>query len=362
VQCVIAIAYRYGSVVRRRHVGPIDVTATFVGASRAFAADSLGDNGGNRYSWRHSIHCGNGHRKLPSADSRSSMQRLGYRLRTACRLVAVAATLACAPGVADAARVAVLSNAYFNETAADFTARVAGHTFTAIDVSASVPALATLTANFDVILLFEDATFSNSTAVGNRVASFAQTGRPVVVGTFYDQDRSDAPTSLPPHGWGALESIDPNTTDGTGTPYAPRSLDFASIVPHPLTAGVTALSSNKWAGGNQAKAGTIVVASWQQTNARGLADPAIAYRITGPACVIHIAIAPSYPILGVAGTDFGGNFYTVWKNAFDFGAAGCVSAAENTAFPIPTLSDAALALTALLLVALGAMARRRQRR
>jgi IPTL-CTERM motif len=296
------------------------------------------------------------------------MQRLDHRLRTACGLVAVATTLACASGVADAARVAVLSNAYFNETAADFAAKVGGHTFTAIDVSASVPTLAALTANFDVILLFEDATFSNSTAVGNRVASFAQTGRPVVLGTFYDQDRSDGPASLPPHGWGALESIDPNTTDGTGTPYAPRSLDVASIIPHPLTAGITALSSNKWAGGNQAKAGTIVVANWQQTNARGLADPAIAYRITGPACVIHVAIAPDYPTVGVAGTDFSGDFYAVWKNAFDFGAAGCVSAAEdtaseNTAFPIPTLSDAALALTALLLAALGgAMARRRQRR
>ena len=47
--------------------------------------------------------------------------------------------------------------------------------------------------------------------------------------------------------------------------------------------------------------GSVVAALWQQPNARGLPDPAIASRVTGPACVIHIAIAPNYPSVGVAG-------------------------------------------------------------
>jgi hypothetical protein len=294
------------------------------------------------------------------------MQTHSLRLRTACGLVAVAVTLCCTAMPAGAARVGVLSNFSFNETAANFNGNVAGHTFTGIDVSTGVPSLATLTTNFDVLLLFEDETFANATAVGNRVASFAQTGRPVVLGTFYDQDRSDASPSLAPHGWGALEGIDPNTTDGVGTPYALRTLATSSMLDHPLTLGITSLAtlnpSKSFAGGNEAKAGSVVAARWQQPNARGLPDPAIAYRVTGPACVIHIAIAPNYPSVGVAGTDFAGDFYQVWKNAFDFAAAGCLVATLPNAYAVPTLSEVALALTALLVAALGGRAVRRRRR
>ena len=274
---------------------------------------------------------------------------------TACRAVAVTALLAAASGAADAARVGVLSNNYFNETAADFNAKVPGHTFTGVDVSATVPTLSTLTTNFDVLLVFEDSPFANAPAVGNVVTAFANTGRSVVLGTFYDQDRSDASIALGPHGWGALETIDPNTTDGVGTPYTPRSLNPLSIVPHPLTTGVLTLTATQFAGGNQAKAGTFVVANWAQTNARGLADPAIAYRITGAACVIHVAIAPSYPTIDA--THFGGDFYRAWRNAFDFGAGGCVFG-SNVAV-IPALSPVALVLAALLLTALGGFALRR---
>lgn len=233
---------------------------------------------------------------------------------------------------AHAARVAVLSNAFASETAANFNSKIPGDTFTGIDVTTSVPSLNTLLANYDVVLLFEDSTFANSTAVGNQVAAFANAGRAVVLGTFYDQDRSDAiGGSIVPHGWGNLEQIDPNTTDGVGTAYMARTLNAATIVPSPLTQGVTSLSALRgnpgpYAGGNQAKPGTTVVATWTQPNARGLPDPAIAFRVTGHACVIQIGIAAQYPVLATyntLGTDFGGNFYQVWKNAFDFGAAGC---------------------------------------
>ena len=131
---------------------------------------------------------------------------------------------------------------------------------------------------------------------------------------------------------------------------------------HPLTAGVTTLTAGQWAGGNQAKPGTIVVANWLQKNARGNPDPAIAYRITGPACVIHVAIAPDYPIGGVPGTDFGGDFYRVWRNAFDFGAAACSTGPTPDPFAIPSHSPASLALTALLLLLFGGFSRRLTRR
>jgi hypothetical protein len=294
---------------------------------------------------------------------RLSMQARRFRYVTACAAVALATLLADAAPV-HAARVGVLSNNKENETAADFNAKIAGHTFTAVDVSASTPSLVTLTANYDVLLLFEELTFSNATSVGNVVASFANTGRPVVLGTFYDQDRSDGSPLFSPNGWGALETIDPNTTDGVGTPYTARSLDAASIVAHPLTAGVSTLTSAGFAGGNQAKPGSIVVANWVQKNAKGNADPAIAYRLTGAACVIHVAIAPHYPT--VAPTEFGGDFYRVWRNAFDFGAGGCKSSggtiSGNDLIAIPTLSAAALLLTALLIAAAGGIAHRRSRR
>jgi hypothetical protein len=266
---------------------------------------------------------------------------------------------------AHAARVAILSNMWSAETAADYNAKITGHVFTGIDVSSTVPALSTLLANYDVVLLFEDTTFVNATAVGNRVADFANTGRAVVLGTFYDQDRSDATGgTTTPHGWGALETIDPNTTDGVGTAYAVRTLAPASIVFHPLTSGVTSLSALRgnpgpYAGGNQAKAGTNVVAAWAQLNARGLTDPAIAYRKTGLACVIHIGIAPQYgvlPTFSTFGTDFGGDFYRVWKNAFDYGAHGC------RASPIPTLSQWGYALMTGLMLAFGSVALRNRAR
>lgn len=233
---------------------------------------------------------------------------------------------------AHAARVAVLSNAWSAETAADFNAKIHGHVFTGYDVSASTPALDVLLANYDAILLFEDSVFVNATAVGNRVAEFANAGRGVVLGTFYDQDRSDAAAgAAQPHGWGALETIDPNTTDGVGTPYAVRTLASDSIVAHPLTAGVTSLSALRgspgpYAGGNQAKSGTTVVAAWSQRNARGGVDPAIAYRVTGAACVIHVGIAPQYAVVArfnTYGTDFAGDFYRAFANAFDFAASDC---------------------------------------
>jgi hypothetical protein len=284
------------------------------------------------------------------------------RVRFTTAAIAIAAATSLASGFSHAARVGILSNNHATETAADFNAKIPGHTFAAINVSVTVPTLSSLTSNYDMLLLFEDSTFANAPLVGNVVAAYANTGRAVAVGTFYDQDRSDGPPAFSPNGWGALENLDPNTTDGVGTAYAPRTLDPASIAAHPLTAGVTTLFSDKWAGGNQAKAGTIVVSNWLQKNAKGNADPAIAYRITGAACVIHIAIAPDYPTIGVAGTDFGGDFYRAWRNAFDFGAATCKTGPTADPTAIPALSPIALALTALLLLACGGLARRSMRR
>jgi hypothetical protein len=277
-------------------------------------------------------------------------------------VVAVSAALVLA-APAFAARVGVLSNKYAGQTAADFNARIPAHVFTPLDTSTTIPTLKALTDAFDVILVFEDSTFGNAPAVGNVAAAFANTGRAVVIGAFYDQDRSDGPAANAPHGWGALEQIDPNTTDGTGTPYAPRTLDTTTMAQHPLTGGLTSLSSAKFAGGNRAKPGTTVVAYWKEPNALGQPDPAIAFRMTGPACVIQFAIAPNYPSIGAIGTDYSGDFLRAWKNAFDFAGNRCVAttgeATTSDPATIPTLSQWGLLLTIFLIGAAAALQRRR---
>jgi hypothetical protein len=271
------------------------------------------------------------------------------------RYFAAILLLAVGVGQAQAARVGVVANNLFNQAAADFNARLSGHTFTGIDASGSAPSLSSLTDAYDVLLVYADGPFAISPAVGDVAAAFANTGRPVVLGTFYDQVRSVSAGGAG-SGWGALEALDPNVTDGAGVPFPggqSRTLNAAATVAHPLTRQVTTLFGTKWAGGNEAKPGTIVVAEWEQRNARNTVDPAIAYRVTGFACVIQIGIAPHYAATGnppaVFGTDFGGDFYRVWQNAFDFAGRGCVSSAPE----VPALSDLALAALALALAALG---------
>ncbi len=292
-------------------------------------------------------------------------QRLPARVPAAAWLRIAAAVLAFAfgAGAAQAARIGVLSNRYSSQAAADFNAQLTGHTFTGVDVGAGAPALASLTAAYDVLLVFADTPqrpLATAPAVGDVVAAFANTGRAVVLGTFYDQERSDAGGN----GWGALESLDPNTTDGIGVPSPngqPRTLDAATIVVHPLTRLVGTLSATQWAGGNEAKPGTVVVARWSQPNARGNPDPAIAYRVTGNACVAQIGIAPHYASLGSYGVQFGGDFYRSWQNAFDFAAAGCRpgGGVDADAQAVPTLSELALAALALALAGLAFFERRR---
>jgi hypothetical protein len=289
-----------------------------------------------------------------------------------CKLLAasVAAVMFAVP--AHAARIGVLSNQNAAVTAADFAARLAGHTFTPVEVASVTPALGSLTANFDALLLFEDGVFTNAPNVGNVVAQYAQTGRPVILGSFYEQDRTGT-TSVSASGWGALEKLDPNTSDGIGTPYAARALNPSSLALHPLTYGVHTLTAHQFAGGNQSKSGTIVLARWQQPNANGKPDPAIALRFTDAACVMHIAVAADYSAYGAYGSVYGGDFYRVWQNAFDFAAARCVVGPDQIvdsgtlpagtgggATAVPALDDALLALLALTLATTAALALRRR--
>ena len=329
-------------------------SATDYPGGDCFLAPSLVNPQPYRYALRNRLTGGYGARCRTPAPHHVIMQ---FSLRLALTaVIALASLFALSP--AEAARVAVLSNKNADFVAGDFAAHMTGHQFTAIDVSGGPPPLATLLASYDEILLFEDTLFTQAPAVGDRVHEFAQSGRPVILATFYDQDRSDrAGLALPtPHGWGLLESIDPNTTDTFGATSSPKSLDPASIVAHPLTQGVTSLLANKgFAGGNQAKPGTLLLATWAQPNANTQPDPAIALRLFASACVMQVAIAPDYALYGTLGVDFGGDYYQVWKNAFDYGSGNC-----GRGWQVSALDDAMLAVLALLLFAFAARALRRR--
>ncbi len=237
-----------------------------------------------------------------------------------------AATLAfiLAPATpANAAKVLVLANSGDASVAAEFTAKTVGHVYTAFNVANAVPTLAQMNQH-DAVLLFENGIFANSTAVGNAVAGYYnQGGKCVVIGTFYWQDRSDNPKYFQP-GWGALEAIDVFTGKAGGSEYAPDSMDAASIVVHPITAGVKALSAGSYRGGVDAKATTTVLAKWLTPNTLNGVDPVIGIRADpNGSKFVGISIFPDYEAVGNYGQDFNGDFYPLWQNTFTWCASAC---------------------------------------
>ncbi len=240
--------------------------------------------------------------------------------------------------------VLVLSNeASGNAVIADsFPVHEAHLTFDTLDVSSQTPTVAFLS-QYDVVLLYEDGVFANSLNVGDSVGAYVSGGGNVVLGTFYWQDRSDN-TQYSAHGWGLLETLDPFTAP-YGSEYRPDSLDVASIVPHPITAGVGHLWVDEFHGGVAAKTGTTVLARWSdecQTCTAGVNDPAVGYRIgSSGQRIVGISVAPHYP--GTGGS-YTGDFYRLWGNALRWAALGGSGAALARS-AVPLVSRASPAST-----------------
>ncbi len=224
---------------------------------------------------------------------------------------------------AHAAKVLVLSNQGADEVVADFTAKTVGHTYTGMAVDNSTPSLAELNQH-DVVLLFENGLFDNAKAVGDAVAQYYnQGGKCVVIGTFYWQDRSDNPNFMTP-GWGALEDVDVFNGLAGGSEYAPDSLDPNSIVPHPITQGVTSLSADSYRGGVDAKPGTTVLGKWLGPNNLGNADPVVGFREDdNGGRFVGISIFPDYESYGDYGANFNGDFHKLFGNTFAWCASPC---------------------------------------
>jgi type 1 glutamine amidotransferase len=207
------------------------------------------------------------------------------------------------------AKCLILSNWMADTCALDFTLKIPDIDFAWMDVSSETPTYSKLK-TYDVVLLFEDGLFGNAPNVGSAVYDYVMSGGNLVIGTFYEQDRSEIG-----NGWGLLETIDPFTSDGYGCEYSADELNVSSIVAHPITSGVQSLWCDLYHGGVHAKADTVVVANWTGPNYLGEDCPLAGYRILEDnQRVVQISILPNYAYYNTS-DNVGGDFYTLWANA-----------------------------------------------
>ena len=162
---------------------------------------------------------------------------------------------------------------------------------------------------YDVILLYMNGLFDDSSSLGSEIRSFVDLGGNVVFGSFYWQGRSGSGKQTV--GWGGLESIDPFSSTG-GAVYVDGSL--GSVSAHALTDGVTSLTSTGFWGGVSANGGTSVVASWNN------GTPLVGHRtLSAGQRMVGVSLFPAHGAVGGVTGDTG----TLWKNAVRWaGAAG----------------------------------------
>jgi hypothetical protein len=166
-----------------------------------------------------------------------------------------------------------------------------------------------LLSQFDVVLVFANGLFDESIGVGTEIADYIALGGNVVIGSFYWQGRTDG--GLGGVGWGALENSDPYLSTG-GATYTLGSL--GTVDPHPLTTGLTALTSTGyWGGVAEKPSGTTVVASWAD------GTPLVGYRLLpGGQRVVGVSLFPASTALEATG-----DVQILWDNAVNWaGQAG----------------------------------------
>jgi hypothetical protein len=216
--------------------------------------------------------------------------------------------------------VLVLSGGDFDDTqvVADMFVNTPGVTAQTFFYVNRTPGLATLR-QYDVVLLFTNGIFDETTALGNELNQYVGVGGNLVIGSFYYQGRSDSGFGVP--GWGSLQTLDPFVGDvdpftgHAGATYAANSLATNSIVPHALTLGITSITSVAgYSAGVLAKPTTTVVASWTD------GAPLIGYRVLGAGQrIVGVSLFPSASVP----TEVAGDVQVLWENAVTWaGVAG----------------------------------------
>lgn len=219
-------------------------------------------------------------------------------------------------------RILVLSGGKTNDNdrvAYDFGSRMPDYYFETYYANSQTPSQDYL-GTFDAILLYEDGVFDNANNIGNATYQYVINGGNLLIGTFYDQERSDN-TYYRRAGWGLLELIDPFTTDTRGCKYSYDSMNISTIVDHPIMEEVSSIYSNSYRGGARAKPGTTVLAFWTTPNILGEPDPLVGFRVLDIGQrVVQISI---FPASGNASfNDAGGDFFKLWTNAIEWASAG----------------------------------------
>ena len=208
-------------------------------------------------------------------------------------------------------RVLVLSGGDFNDTA-EVETLLAGSVNLEVSTFFHVNRLPDINylSSHDVVLLFMNGLFDESASLGGLLAEYVTRGGNLVLGSFYWQGRSDS--GLGSVGWGALENIDPFTSEG-GARYEPGALDPGSIMTqHPLTDGLFSLStSSYWGGVGEIQGVTQVLARWLD------GTPLIGYRrLGGGQRIVGVTL---FPAAGVVAT---GDVDVLWENAVWWAATG----------------------------------------
>lgn len=211
----------------------------------------------------------------------------------------------------DGIKVLVVSN-FSNGNAwidTNFTENMEGITIVTLDVEDDTVRAEELQ-DIDVVLLYEDGTFGNSTTVGNMIYQYVMAGGNLVIGTFYWQDRSGYTWS---GDWGDLEMIDP--LYGGSCRYSTDSL--GTTLSHPLTNGVNSLKTYYRGGPNTLRDNATAVAWWSNE------DVLIAFN--KPAGTITVVTA--YPAEDYYWESRGnpdaveGDYFKLWENALKWTAA-----------------------------------------
>jgi cysteine-rich repeat protein len=205
--------------------------------------------------------------------------------------------------------VLVIANHGADSVAADFASYISDVNFSWLHVASYVP----VASDFDgyhAVLLFENGVFANSTAVGNAVATYHESGGGVVLGTFYWQEN-------PFFGgdWGNFHNYEAMTYATNGCEYNADSMDNSSIVAHPVTAGVTALYAASYRGGTEVVTEATGLAFWTTLNQASTPDPVVAVRTTAYGRTAGVSVFPDYASYGSYGSSYTGDFYLLFENA-----------------------------------------------
>lgn len=191
----------------------------------------------------------------------------------------------------------------------NFTENIEGISIVTLDVENDTVRAEDLE-GIDVVLLYEDGTFGNSTLVGNMVYQYVMAGGNLVIGTFYWQDRSGSTWS---GNWGDLEMIDP--LYGGSCRYDVDSL--GTTLNHSLTTGINSLKTYYRGGPNTLRDNATAVAWWSNE------DVFIAFnKPAGTITVVTTYPAENYYWESRQFPDaVEGDFFKVWENALKWTAA-----------------------------------------